>query len=341
MKMTSKERVYAALDGKNPDRAPQEMWLLGWSLDHYGKEVRQIQQEFPDDITYAMCRPREISPCCYGDPLAEGEYIDDFGCKFENLQKGIIGEVKKPLVKDEEWFDADAVHIPEEWLSFDIAEVNDGIRKNQSDKFVIAGHCPRPFERLQFIRGSENFYIDLITRPKKMMDFIERLHDFYCRLLTKWAQTDVDALRFIDDWGSQRALLINPSLWREIFKPMYQDYIKIAHSHGKRAFMHSDGYILDIYPDLIDMGLDAINSQIFCMGIDKVKQFRGEITFWGEIDRQNLLPYGSVDDIKRAVNEVYENLWDNGRCIAQLEFGPGAKVENVVAVFSEWKKITG
>lgn len=341
MKMTSKARVHAALDGKNPDQAPREMWLLGWALDHYGQEVRQIQDEYPDDITYAACEPKQISPYCYGDPLAEGVYIDDFGCRFENLQKGIIGEVKTPLVKDEDWLDVDSVHIPEEWLSFDIEQVNEGIRKNQADKFVIAGHCPRPFERLQFIRGSENFYIDLITQPKRMMEFIERMHDFYCRLLKKWAQTDVDALRFIDDWGSQKSLLINPALWREIFKPMYKDYIDIAHSHGKRAFMHSDGYILDIYPDLIDMGLDAINSQIFCMGIDRVKQFRGKITFWGEIDRQNILPYGNVEDVKSADNDIYENLWDGGHCIAQLEFGPGAKAENVKAVFSEWQKITG
>ncbi len=337
--MTSKERVYAALDGKGVDRVPYHMWLLVWATDHYAKEVAEIGKDFPDDIAYAGCRTEKQSPLCKGDAWTPGEYIDDYGCRYENVQRGIVGEVKRPLVEDEDWEDVENVHIPEEWLTFNVEEVNEGI-KSISDKFVIAGHCPRPFERLQFIRGTENFYIDLMMRPAKMMEFMEKLHDFYCRLLTKWAQTDVDALQFMDDWGSQRSLLINPKTWRELFKPMYKDFIDIAHKHGKRIFMHSDGYIVDILPDLIDLGLDAVNSQIFCMGLDQLEQFRGKITFWGEIDRQNLLPYASTEEIRKAVRGVYEKLWDGGHCIAQLEFGPGAKPENVRAAFDEWMKLT-
>ena len=202
--------------------------------------------------------------------------------------------------------------------------------------FNIASACPRPFEQLQFIRGTEQLYMDLMLRPSGLMAFIEKMHDFYCRLLTVWAQTDVDGLVFMDDWGSQKSLLIRPALWTEIFKPMYRDYIEIAHKFNKKAFMHSDGYILDIYPHLIDLGLDAINSQIFCMGLDNMKQFKGKITFWGEIDRQNLLPNGSIEDVENAVREVREKLWDNGGCIAQCEFGPGAKPENVYKVFEVW-----
>ena len=101
-----------------------------------------------------------------------------------------------------------------------------------------------------------------------MQKFMKEMHSFYCELLEEWAKTEIDALMFMDDWGSQSSLLINPSLWREIFKPMYKDYIDIAKRYHKKAFMHSDGYILDILPDLAEMGLDAVNSQIFCIGLD-------------------------------------------------------------------------
>ena len=57
--------------------------------------------------------------------------------------------------------------------------------------------------------------------------------------------------------------------------------------------MHSDGNILKIYPQLIELGLDAINSQIFCMGVENLEPFAGKITFWGEMDRQHLLVNGS------------------------------------------------
>jgi hypothetical protein len=120
---------------------------------------------------------------------------------------------------------------------------------------------------------------------------------------------------------------------------MYKDYVDIAHSHGKKIFMHSDGYTLQIIPHLIEIGLDAMNAQIFCIGVDKLAPFKGKLTFWGEIDRQHLLPYATLTEIEEAVKKVYNTLWDNGGCIAQCEFGPGAKPENVYKVFETWSKI--
>lgn len=181
--------------------------------------------------------------------------------------------------------------------------------------------------------------MDLMDPPPKMLAFIEKMHDFYCRLVTKWAQTDVDGIQFMDDWGSQKSLLINPRLWEELFKPMYADYIAIAKKYGKKTFMHSDGYTLDIYPHMIEIGLDAFNTQIFCMGIDNLAQFAGKITFWGEIDRQHMLPRGTTADIDAAVKEVYAKLWKDGGCIAQCEFGAGANPDNVRQVYASWASL--
>lgn len=141
----------------------------------------------------------------------------------------------------------------------------------------------------------------------------------------------------MDDWGGQNSLLINPLIWHKLFKPLYREYIQIAHKNNKFVFIHSDDYILPIIGNLIKIGLDAINSQLFCMNIDEIgKKFKGKITFWGEIDRQHLLPYGSIIDIELAIKRVYTNLYNNGGIIAQCEFGPGAKPENVLQVFKTW-----
>jgi len=172
-----------------------------------------------------------------------------------------------------------------------------------------------------------------------MLEFMSKMHSFYCDLVEKWAKTDVDAIMMMDDWGSQRSLLINPISWDAYFKPMYKDYIDIAKRYGKKTFMHSDGYTLDIYPRLIELGLDAFNSQIFCMGLDNLTQYKGKITFWGEIDRQELLSYATPEQVEHAVQEVYEKLWDNGGCIAQCEFGAGGKPENVYTVYETWAKL--
>ena len=124
-----------------------------------------------------------------------------------------------------------------------------------------------------------------------------------------------------------------------MFKPLYQEYVEIAHRSGKAMFMHSDGYITDIIPDLVEIGVDALNSQVFCMDIERLGSlFRGKITFWGEIDRQHILPYGTPEEVRAAVGRVWSSLYDHGGVIAQCEFGIGAKPENVRLVFETWNR---
>ncbi len=344
--MTSRERVYASLDGKLKGRVPRHLWTLPWAERNHGEKLREIRERFPNDIVSAPVSyktPTRES----GDPYEEGIYRDEWGCTFRNIQAGVIGEVKFPLIESLD--DLSPLRAPEELLTFDIDKINDFCAR--TDSFVIQPTCARPFERLQFLRSSQNLYIDLAElsmseeeheadRPGGLTTLLDTIHDFYKRELTRWAQTDVDALFFMDDWGSQKALLISPDLWRKLFKPLYREYIDIAHKAGKRIFMHSDGYIVDIIPDLIELGLDALNSQIFCMGIERLAKFKGKICFWGEIDRQHLLAEATVDEVKHAVEQVKDHLFEDGGIIAQCEFGPGARPENVRAVLQKWDELT-
>jgi hypothetical protein len=339
-----RELVGATLDFRNRGKVPRQLWELPWASMYHSEELDRIRETFPNDIVVSPCddfpstegfQVREGDP--QGDPYEIGTYLDRWNCRFTNFQRGVIGEVKEPLVTGENWENRGELRIPEECLEVDRGAVNRFCRK--TDTFVLAGDWARPFERLQFIRGTEQLYMDLILQPDGLFDMINTIHDYYCRLLRAWAETDVDGLWYMDDWGAQQSLLISPELWVKLFKPLYRDYIDIAHDHGKRVFMHSDGYILDIIPHLIELGLDALNSQIFCMGVERLGPFRGKLTFWGEIDRQHLLPAATVREIDHAVRSVRNTLWDNGGCIAQCEFGPGARPENVYRVFEAWDAV--
>jgi hypothetical protein len=336
MASTSREIVLQTLNFEGPPRAPQQLWHLPWAELHYPEELKAITEAFPPDIIGAPGFHSELPPT-EGEATAVGRFVDPWGAVFENIQEGVIGEVKEPIVQDWER-DAGKVHVPRELLSIDPDQINAFC--GTKDQFVQAGACPRPFEQLQFLRGTANLYMDLIEQPKAMQDFVKVMHDFYCELLEAWAQTDVDGLMMMDDWGSQQDLLINPELWVDIFKPMYKDYIDIAHGAGKKMFMHSDGHTLSIYPHLVELGLDAFNSQIWCMGIDNLRPFAGKITFWGEMDRQHKLPEATPGQIDAAVREWHAKLWKDGGCIAQCEFGAGAKPENVRQVFATWQEVT-
>lgn len=333
-----KELVYQALEYKNPRRVPRHTWDIQWTYDHYPEEIKKLREEYPDDIVWC---PRFLNrdSGCKGDPYAIGTYTDEWGCVFENKFEGIIGEVKDAQIVSDEWEEAENIRVPEAFLDLDVEKINGFCR--DTDQFVVAGSSVRIFERLQFLAGTEKTLMDLYMDPEGMEPAIRKVHQFFCKELEAWAQTDVDALFIQDDWGTQISLLISPELWREIFKPLYAEYAQIAKKYGKKMFMHSDGYILDIIPDLIEIGIDALNSQIFCMGLDKLEQFRGKITFWGEIDRQNILPFGSGEDVENAVKEVKKHLWADGGCIAQCDFGVGVKPENIFRVYRTWEEIGG
>ena len=334
--MTGRERVLRALRFEKCDRVPRDLWELPGARKRHGEAIPDLLRRFPVDIV----RPpidRPSLPHMKGDPAAVGIFVDEWGCEFLNVQEGVIGEVKNPVVKD--WRDLDRVRPPHELIGKGLEKVNEFCAACR--EFVLAG-WNNPFERLQFLRGSENLYGDLGDPPAEFFALRDRLHQHFLAELDGLCRTNVDGITFADDWGSQKTLLIRPDQWRELFKPLYKDYADVIHQAGKFAFMHSDGHIFDIYQDLIEIGVDAINSQIFCMDIEEIgKRFCGKITFWGELSRQTIMPHGTEADVRNAVRRVWKNLSHHGGgVIAQFEYGLDTRPENAVAAFEEWGKMT-
>ncbi len=339
--MTSRELVKRTVEFKNnTGRVPRDLWTLPWAEIYHGEELAQILADYPPDVVQIPDSHKQYAtkPIGYGSVYELGNSMDEWGVVWDNIQRGLVGEVKDPIVpaEDEEWEDLSRVHFPEELLTLDIAKVNEFCAS--TDQFVLSSDLARPFERMQFLRGTENLYCDLALRSTGMRDTLERVHDFYCRMLKVWCQTDVDGLFAMDDWGTQKSLLIDPAHWVELFKQKYRDYADIAHSHGKKLFFHSDGNTLDIIPHLIDVGVDAANLQIFCIGIENIAQFKGKITFWGEMDRQHLLVNGTPEQIDEAVRSVHGAVWADGGAIGQCEFGAGANPANVRRVYKAWSE---
>ena len=335
--MTSRRLVVDTLEFRSPERVPRQLWTLPWAERTWPAELAAIRARFPDDIVTSPAFLREPLRTS-GREYEPGLYVDEWGCRFENRQAGIIGQVKDPVVR--EWGDLDAVRPPRERLSVDTAGVDAFCAA--TDAFVLARTWSRPFEQSQFLRGPENLYADLADRPAGLFRLLETVHGFYKEEMELWAGTAVDALVFADDWGGQSGPLVAPALWREVFKPLYREYAEIAHRRGKYAFMHSDGHIAAILPDLVEIGVDAINAQIFCMDVEEIgRRFAGTITFWGEVDRQHLLPYGAPDEVAAAVRRARRALERDGGVIAQCEFGIGARPENVAAVFEAWDEPRG
>jgi uroporphyrinogen decarboxylase len=334
--MDSRDRVIRTLRFERPDRAPRDLWSLPGIRMFREKELKAVLERFPPDLKGPQVRYGR-GERQRGTAGEVGSYVDEWGGVWHVAEPGVVGEVKEPPLAD--WSALDGFSAPYEILdNADFSQVNRSCA--ETDRFVLAGTTVRPFERMQFLRGSQSFYLDLGYQPAELYRLRDMVHEFFVRELEMWVQTDVDGISFMDDWGAQKSLLISLKQWRSLFRPLYQEYCDLIHGAGKYVFFHSDGYIVDIYPDLIEIGVDAINSQLFCMDLEELgRRFKGQVTFWGEIDRQNILPFGSPEDVRAAVRRVRAALDDGqGGVFAQFEWGNDVPQENVEAAFEEWLK---
>lgn len=337
---TSREIVTRSIKFDFPERMPRDLWALPCAWRDFPKELTSLCEKYPGDFTGPE-NPCEKSKRVSGDQYGIGEYVDEWGCVFTNIHFGVIGEVKEPVIRElSDWKKA---RPPYETLPGNFSKAKDIVDRScaKTDRFTRAPCCPRPWERYQFLRGTENAMIDVAMGDDDFLSLLRLIHEFYMKEFEFWTKTDVDAVMFMDDWGAQNSLLINPEAWRTFFKPLYKDYCDIAKSAGKIVMMHSDGNISSIYPDIVEIGVDAVNSQIFCMDFDFLeKNIKGKTTFWGEIDRQHILTLQDTEKVREAVRNVARHLYDPaGGIMAQFEMGPGANPQAAFAIFDEWEKI--
>jgi len=331
--MTGRERIVAALTGRTPDRVPRDYGALPGFVRNHPGAIERIRAQYPPDV--GDCGWRMPPGTVQGDPYAVGTYVDEWGCVFENVHGGIIGQVKHPLVAA--WSDIDQVRPPWHLLEQGFEDVARACTTGPG--FTLSPWPVQPFERLQFLRGTETLFKDLLHQPAGLLKLRDIVHEFNCAWVERWCRTPVDAVFLADDWGTQHALLISPRLWRAFFKPLYADYTRRIKAAGKFVYMHSDGFIRDILDDLIEIGVDAINAQVTCMDLAELqRRFAGRITFWGQMDRQHMLCFGTVAEARQAVHDFWRNLAGPGgsRVVCQMHIEPTARPENIMAVLEEF-----
>lgn len=335
---SSRDLVRDCLTFQSPGRVPRDLWALPGVKVNRPDEYNSILKEFPLDILWAST-VFPYTPDLNGIPdyRLPGFYPDHWGSVWQVGEPGVMGEVCQPALPD--W--SGLVNFRPPFATLRKQDMEPVHRLcGTSDCFILSDWTANPFERLQFLRGPENLYLDIGYGTLEMRRLLAMVHDFYLEYIHRWCQTPVDGIVFSDDWGSNQGLLIHPRTWRALFKPLYSEYVSLIHSCGKFAFFHTDGNIQLIYEDLVEIGIDAVNSQLFVMDIEELgRKFRGQVTFWGELDRQHILPFGSPDQVQESVRLVKRALGsEKGGCIACLEWGIPDPIENIRAAYAAWQE---
>jgi uroporphyrinogen decarboxylase len=146
----------------------------------------------------------------------------------------------------------------------------------------------------------------------------------------------VDSVHFGDDWGQQRGMLMGPKLWRRFIKPHLARMYAAAHEGGKYVTIHSCGKVQEVFPDLIEIGLNCFNPfQPEVMDVYEMKRLYGDrLSFNGGVSTQRTLPYGTPEEIKAEARRLMAEVGQGGGYILSPAHAiPGdAKPENMVAL---------
>jgi uroporphyrinogen decarboxylase len=332
--MTPRERVIRAIEFNGPDRAPVHRAIFPGAFYRHGQKLVDLLNRWPDDFSPAPTTMPE-------PPKQEGdieEYRDEWGCLWRRLKGYTTGEVIEPPIPT--WDRYPGYKFPEPPdPEKHRANLEQSIAANEH-RYYAFGSAANLFERLQFLRGTENLFVDLAEDRQELHELADRMVDFWLAGIKPSIAAGADGFYFSDDWGTQRALLISPQTWRRFFKPRYRRMFEPIKDAGRHVWFHTDGWTLEILEDFIELGVDVINPQHQCMGNERVAQIiAGRICLRTDLDRQWIIPFGTREQIEEHVKECMRLFGsNNGGIILHGEVGQDVPFDNIVALYEAFEK---
>ncbi|HAL44541.1 MAG TPA: hypothetical protein DCP47_01245 [Phycisphaerales bacterium] len=329
--MSSRERVQKAINFGHPDRPPISHAILPAAQIKYGKALDEILQTVHEDFGWDLMtdmKRDELPPLYKG-----GKNLDSFGTLWEVAEEGVCGiPIKHPL---KEWSSYSNYKWPELSAGPSKKRLYSGHIAGTSPDYYARGGWFIFFEQMQQLRGMENLLMDLALDRPEVYKLRDNLLQFNLRWLDKWLQFPYDGLHFADDWGMQNGPIISPEMWRRFFKPVYKQMFDKVLNAGMDVHFHSDGNIIEILPDLIELGVKVINCQLAIMGLNEIKKsFAGKVCFRTDLDRQSIMPFGTPAQVREHVKLVFDSVGSKkGGIIACGEIGPDIPIENIRAMY--------
>lgn len=165
------------------------------------------------------------------------------------------------------------------------------------------------FLRLTYLRGFENALVDMAEGRPELEALIGLVEGYWTAVARRWVEAGADTIGFGDDLGLQHALPIRPETWRRYIRPAYERIFSYCRRHGVHVQLHSDGYIVDILPDLIDIGVAVVNPQDLVNGVEAIRRLaRGRAHIRLDLDRQRITVFGSPEETDAHVRQCVERL---------------------------------
>lgn len=366
--MTHRERVLAAISHRAPDMVPLDLGgtrnssivvegyerlktRFGVRDDSLLFDRMQRCVEVDEHILRALDidtravpggLPSQLPP----QPADHNRYGDSWGVErvqpsgsyyYDQERFPLTGEITVSDIAGYPWPD------PEDaGLTRGVKERLRWIRQNTDCAAVLT--IPAPFVHTsQYLRGFEDWFIDFATGRTRLAALFDAVLEINLRVaerLLREAGDDADVVVCGDDLGGQNGLLVSDEDYRKLIKPRHAAYFRQVHElSGAKLLFHCCGSVISILDDLVEIGVDVLNPvQVTARGMapgELKRKYRGSLAFWGAMDTQHVLPAGTVEDVRRMVEQRIEELGEGGGYVlaACHNLQPDVPLENILAMF--------
>jgi uroporphyrinogen decarboxylase len=364
--MDSRQRVLTAMRRQTPDRVPVDLsWGLTPALlvrfkaitgadnpdDYFGLDVRFVSAELAKGwgSTPGIDDERNIDPDWQAKEGELRAWLDDDDPAPSITEWGIghrrgselhfirfVHPLRKATTPQEiEYYPLPTFAEPWRWVRLDRT-----CKEYHTRGLCVGGNCASTiFETAWQLRGMERLLVDMLQQPEMAAILLDRVTAIRCVLVERLVHLGVDVLILGDDVAQQHGMLLSPGMWRSWLRPRLAQVIQAAR-HVRPdilIFYHSDGNLLPIIPDLIEIGVDILNPvQPECMDPAFLKQrFGDQLAFWGTLGTQTTLPFGTPQEVQDEVRWRIETVGPGGGLLLgpthALE--PDVPWENILAFF--------
>ncbi len=371
--MNHRERVLAAVEHEEPDRVPVDLGgtvagihkgayeglkrHLGFKSETVLYDMMQqialvdesVLKRFDVDTRHVRSSPLAKAP---KKTLPDGSYIDSWGVK--RVKAGYYYDMPSdghPLrdasvdeVDDYPWPD------PHEGAQKAIEYMGKRVKylHEETDYAVVYSSSGSFFEKSWYLTGFQRFFTDLIRDPTFVCRVMDKVVDcglkFESEVLPEIGDY-IDIVRFSDDLAMQSGPLLSLEMYRKYIKPRQRRAFQFVKSKtDAKIFYHCCGSASYFFDDLAEIGVDIVNPvQVSAENMDTKmlkEKFGDELCFWGAIDTQRVLPYGTTKDVEEEVKRRIRDLATNGSYVlcAVHNIQPDVPPENIVAMYDAAKK---
>ena len=308
--MNSRQRAINTFTFNKVDRSAVQYYYSPVGYYEHGEKLNDLYEKHPGDFCEFERQPIPVLPPENFDE--NGRYHvfekDDWGTTWEYRIFGIMGHATQfPIKSLNDMVNYSFPPLPDYVKNTRaLNKLKTEFNEIKKDYFVMPGIGGAYLERLSAIRGFDEFLMDLYDDTSEINSLMDRLTDYYLGHILALIKAGVDGITFGDDYGTQQSLILSKDMFRHAIKPRLKKLMTPIKEAGLHVHFHSCGFILDLFDDFKDIGVDSIWPQMPLYDMKELRDACREYNFSIALhpDRAVTMTHGSPDDVRALVYEI-------------------------------------